>query len=278
MASINARFNNFFLDIDSIIKRIETLRNKMAYFSSNCNLARGVAFVGAIGFGVMTGDIGTALFGSILGFCCVNSNDEVETKKCIANVKRLLDSFAIEMTSMEPVVDQIARVLQKNEEESAVLLSTRMRLSATFNHIHIISNQEREISALVAIVGRLREVDFVRLLSSIRASNDSTAAAIKRIFQLLPSLEEYVNDLENREKRMDLALMTSLASCLELFVHLVTFVSIGDCLREHPTVELIDDIVPKLKSIKRDYQCILDQLNGIRIAERGFHAKIELRA
>lgn len=275
MESINARFSNFFLDIDSIIRRMETMRNEMANFSSNCNFARGLVAAGAIGFGVMTGGVGTAVFGTILCFCCVNSTDEVETKKCFASVKALLDSFAIEMTSMEPIIDQIAKVLQKNQEESAVLLSTRMRSSATFNHARLIANQEQEMSALVAIVGRLKEVNFVRLISGIRATNGSMAAAVNRIFQLLPLLEEYINDAENHK---DSALMTSLASCLELFVHLVTFVSAGDCLREHPTVELIDDIVPKLKSIKRDYKCILDQLNGIRIAERGFLAQIELRA
>lgn len=275
MTSINARFINFFDDINRIIRRMEALRNEMANFSSNCNVARGVVAIGAVGFSVMTGGIGAAVLGSLFGLASINSADEEATKKCIASVKRLLNSFAIEMTSMEPIIDQIARVLEKNEEESAVLQSTRMRSSATINHAFILSNQERPISDLVVTVSRLREVNFVRLISSIRATNGRLADSVKRIFELLPILENYVNDPENHR---DSALMTSLVSCLELFVHLVTFVSIGDCLREHPTVELINEIVPKLESIKRDYQSILDQLNGIRIAERGFHAQIGLRA
>lgn len=270
MSKLSIRFELFFLRITQLIEKFRILRNEMAKFHKKCNFVRGVgsifSVVGVVGLAAATGGASVAvgrytasLIGGVVTSMFVNAVDEEATKKCLADVKKLLDDFAIEMASMEPLVNYIARVLAGNDEETAVLIGTRVNINKTYQNVEKLTSEKRAVGELEKLVKLLKGKNIPKLIASLKSNGGAFAAIIEKILKMLPFLEDALEkaSVENAE------LLSDIAVCLQGLVQLVeVIVDVRTCLREHPTVEMIDKIVPKLENIKIDYQCILNQLNN----------------
>lgn len=272
--SLNIRFNIFFEQITQLIEKFRILRNEMEKFHSKCNFARGVgsifSFVGIAGLAAATsgasvgfGRYTASLIGGIVTSVLVRAVDKEATQKCLADVKKLLNDFAIEMVSMEPLINYITRVLTGNDEEIAVLHGAKVRISKTFQNVQKLASEEKTVvnnGELEKLVKLLKGRNIPKLMAVLKSEGGAFAAVIEKILKMLPFLEGLLEkaSVENAE------LLSDIAVCLQGLVQLVEIiVDVRTCLREHPTVEMIDIIVPKLESIKVDYQCILDQLSNV---------------
>lgn len=270
MSSLSKRFEVFFVRITLLIEKFRTLRNKMAEFHKKCNFVRGVgaifSLVGVVGLAVATAGASipvsrytASLFGGVVTNLLVNAVDKDASNMCLADVNRLLDDFAIEMDSMEPLVNYIARVLAGNDEETTVLIGTRKSIKKTYQNVEKLASEKRAVGELEKLVKFLKGENIPKLIAALKSEGGAFSAIIEKVLKMLPFLEDALEkaSVENAELLLDIAVL------LQGLVHLVeVIVDVRTSLREHPTVEMIDRIVPKLENIKEDYQCILDQLNS----------------
>lgn len=281
MSSLNKRFDTFFKKIVQLIDKFALLRTKIATFHKNCNIAKALgtacSVAGTIaiifasgGTGVVVGS-STGLIAGFITNLIVNAIDEDETKKFLNDIKKLMDDFAIEMASMEPVLNYIARVLEKHEEEASVLDGTKAKIDKTFHHAQNITIQQLTTSSLEKLVN-MKSKNFPKLIAAIKGEGGPAVAAIEKIFEMLPKMEEFFSKAASIEK---FEMISGCAVYLQAFIQLAeVIVLVRSCLSEHVTVEMIDDIVPKLETIQNEYESILRQLQKMPSTSKTIVTKI----
>lgn len=276
MASVTTSLDNFSYRTTELIKKLRRLREIMTEKHSEYSFVKVVgtvlSLVGIMGVFTLTRKtaISAATGGLIMNWFASAADKEV-SQNILAHVKKLLDDFAIEMASVEPVVNYIVRVLAGNEEKIALFIGSRARIETSFQSAAQLANEERAIGELQKLITLLKGKDIPKLIVHLKSEGYAFAAMIEDIFQLLPCLE---NTLENSSVEF-VELMSDIALYLQGFIQLaVIMVDVRSCIREHPTVERIDKIVPKLESIKIEYQFIREQLININNT-RGLVALME---
>lgn len=298
MASLNDRFDQFLEHTAELIEKLEKLKTEMQTFHRQVNAARGAGstvevvgatatFVGTvvrlikmwnpqIGYlaeiGMDTIDnialmgLGGVAAGATSNYI-VDVVDKDATIKCMAQIMRLLDEFEnVELASMAQIMGFVERVLEKDEEEATVFAAIRLKIELTLRNIQNAANRPEVLDNLDRIVN-LKYKIFPQLFAVLTTEKGSEAASeILKFFEKLPLLEKIIKESPSIEK------VTQAASVL-LFVNLILHIAemvkaIRSCGREHVTVEVINDIVPKLKSIRRELANMRDQLNAYRCSHK----------
>lgn len=271
MSSLNDAFAVMSKKIDGLINELEVLKVEMADFHRRCNVARGIGTAFTIAGTVATtaASAGSAapvalpislMIGGWVTNVLTKLVDNEETTKCVGDIKKIVRELADAIEAMEPIINYIARAYPNEGSEASVLAASRARIGKAFENLRKILDESVPISNLENIAFA-RVGIFPQLFLGMMGGGTLGGIAIGSsqfpvIHDLFSSFPHYY-------------------VCLNVVFQLVeVIVLIRSCMRKHVTVEMIDDIVKKLKDMKVDYQRILDQF--IRVNRANVYARVDI--
>lgn len=248
-----------------LLKEFALLKKAKKSHSLKCKIVRGVGTVaslaatGAIivvtdGFGAIMGRTVGALIGTIVVDQIIEGFDERDTVQCVAKINRLLDSFECEIAAMEPIIDFIARAFKNDEVETASLKGMRAKSELLFQ-----KSKKKASKTEEGIVSQLIE----QISKILECKNEIAASStiIEKVYNVLSEMIKVMmknNGAEICDQICNIA--PYLVACASMILAIWTF---KRCIREHITVEMIDDIVYNLKEIRVEYEKISDLFDTI---------------
>lgn len=133
----------------------------------------------------------------------------------------------------------------------------QLRIDRTFKAARDISNEERELSDRKRLLS-LRITNVAKLIAAIKGQCGPTvAAAIDKFSKMLPQVEKF---LTKSASPNNLAVLSECPVCVQAFLELAEIVDLARSWhRDHAIVALVDEIVPKLRTVEQEYRNIFIQ-------------------
>lgn len=240
MHSIKNKFIKMIAEFNETSVELEILKREMEKFDIICKVILGISIVvgvaGSIGVTITTFGLGLhAVFGcfSAGGWFTSMATEMINidvTRKSMANIMKFVQKIEITIQSMEPTIDFIVSLYPTDGAEAAVLTSTKEKIYSIFKNI-------REI------LGQTDATDHTEpngIFENIRKMQDDVADLVANR-----------TGLAGRDAHHFMFLAVILQS-----VNVIVF--IRKCMRDHVTVEKINDIVLLMEELKKEYIRILN--------------------
>lgn len=261
--NIKSRFEIFSVKTGYLLKEFALLKKAKKSHSLKCKIVRGVGTVASLtttgviiaitdGVGAIVGRTVGALIGTVIVDRIIEGFDERDTVQCVTKINRLLDSFECEIAAMEPIIDFIARAFENDEAKTVSLQGMRAKVELLFQKSKTKASKTDE-GIVCQLIEQISKV--IEFKNEIAASS----AIIEKVYNVLSEMAKVMlknNGTEICDQICKIA--PYLLACASMIFAIWTF---KRCMREHITIEMIDDIVYYLSEIRNEYEHISDLLD-----------------